>query len=226
MHKTRKLALMTAVNIDGSQMRRAKRGSDRWYFDPRIDREQQLGNELYQSNPLDKGHLVRRLDPAWGSPERVEDAVADTFYWTNSSPQHARLNRDTWVSLEDYILESADTHEFKASVFTGPVFADNDPWHRELTQIPQAYWKVAVMLKEEGDKVKMSATGYVLSQADLVSDLEFVYGPFKTYQVPLKRLARIARLELSAEMLDADPLAHQETIVAFRALDSAADILL
>jgi endonuclease G len=82
------------------------------------------------------------------------------------------------------------------------------------------------MLKEEGDKVKMSATGYVLSQADLVSDLEFVYGPFKTYQVPLKRLARIARLELSAEMLDADPLAHQETIVAFRALDSAADILL
>jgi endonuclease G len=226
MHQARRLALLTAVNIDGSQMRRVKRGHDRWYFDPRIDEEYQLGNDLYTSNPLDRGHLVRRLDPAWGSERQVDEAVADTFYWTNSAPQHARLNRDTWVSLEDYILDSADTHGFRASVFTGPVFQEDDPWYRDLTQLPQAYWKIAVMLKEDGDDVALSATGYVLSQADLVTDLEFAYGPFKTFQVPLKRLERLATLELADELLDADPLAHQESPVQFRELLDLGDLVL
>ena len=226
MHQARRMALFTAVNIDGARMQRVKRGSDRWYFDPRIERDHQLGNELYQRNPLDKGHLVRRLDPAWGSADEVEAAVADTFYWTNSSPQHARLNRDTWVSLEDYILDHADTHGFRASVFTGPIFQDDDPWYRDLTQIPQAFWKVAVMLKEVGGDLVMSATGYVLSQADLITDLEFAYGPFKTFQVPLKRISRLAGIDFPEEVAAADPMAGQESTVRFRELGAAADIML
>ena len=61
MSKSRRLACLTAVNIDGAQALRLPRDNDRWYFDPRIDREYQSGPELYHKNDLDRGHLVRRL---------------------------------------------------------------------------------------------------------------------------------------------------------------------
>jgi len=67
LHKSRRLALYTACNIDGENLYRIRRGRDKWKLDPRMDKQFQVGNELYKGNPLDRGHLVRRIDPAWGS---------------------------------------------------------------------------------------------------------------------------------------------------------------
>ena len=66
MSKSRGLAFYTAVNIDGSKLEQLERNNDVWYYDPRIEREFQYGPELYSNNDLDRGHLVRRLDPVWG----------------------------------------------------------------------------------------------------------------------------------------------------------------
>ena len=184
MHAERRLALLAAVNIDGGQARRVKRHKDKWYFDPRISPAVQSGNDLYHHNALDRGHLVRRLDPAWGSSQSdAMAAAADTFFWTNCSPQHAQMNQRTWLALEDYLLDHARTEGFKANVFTGPIFADGDPWYRDEWQLPRAYWKVVTMLHTE--RGALSATAYVVSQAELIEDLEFAYGEFRTYQVPI-----------------------------------------
>ena len=48
-----------------------------------------------------RGHLVRRLDPMWGT--RWKEASEDTFHFTNAAPQHKNLNQRTWQNLEDYI---------------------------------------------------------------------------------------------------------------------------
>ena len=47
--------------------------------DPRIPADQQQNNDMYRSangnpNPLDRGHLVRRLDPCWG--DTLEEVIA------------------------------------------------------------------------------------------------------------------------------------------------------
>jgi DNA/RNA endonuclease G (NUC1) len=63
MHRHRRLALFTAVNIDGRSATKPRRDSDRWIIDPRLPREEQTGEDAYRDNPLDPGHLVRRLDP-------------------------------------------------------------------------------------------------------------------------------------------------------------------
>ncbi len=73
----------------------------------------------------------------------------DTFFFTNCSPQHARFNQSLWAELEDYLLNSADTRGFRASVFTGPVFTPEDPPYRGV-RLPAAYWKVAAMVREDG----------------------------------------------------------------------------
>ena len=92
-------------------------------------RSEQTGEDAYRNNPLDRGHLVRRLDPAWGaSRDEAKRSNDDTFHFTNCSPQHEDFNQNqtTWAGLEDYILENADNRDLKVTVFTGPVFAPDD----------------------------------------------------------------------------------------------------
>ena len=54
----------------------------------------------------------------------------------------------------------------------------------------------------------LSATGYVLSQADYLGDLEFVYGEFKTYQVPLTQIEQKTGLRFG--LSEHDPLDRVE----------------
>lgn len=211
---SRRLPLMTAVNIDGRHLRRIPRHG-RWRLDGRIALEHQIGNVLYKHNPLDRGHMVRRLDPCWAEDladeETVLKAQADTFHYTNSAPQHEDLNQRDWVGLEDYILDSAAEYDFRVSVMTGPVFRGDDrplknQQGAEDLPIPREFWKVAVMRRASDGA--LSATGYLLSHGEMIRDLteaEFVLGAYETYQVPLKLIERSTGLDFGA-LKQADPL--------------------
>lgn len=213
MSKSRRLAFYTAVNIDGNQLVDVKRSNDRWYFDPRIDETYQIGPEFYQSNDIDRGHLVRRRDPNWGVD--AVKANEHTFHFTNCSPQHKNFNQKAWLDLEDYLLDNARDHGMKVSVFTGPVFRDDDVRYRDA-QIPDQFWKVAVMLK---DDAALSATAYLQTQEDLIGgDLEFVYGQFGTYQVPVARIEALTGLDFG-ELREADPMAAGQAARVQRAED-------
>ncbi len=199
MNGERRMAFLTAVNIDGKKSNNLKRDSDKWIFDPRIKREEQIGEEVYARNDLDRGHLVRRLDPAWGTTEKIaRTANDDTFHFSNCTPQHHAFNagQTLWAGLEDYILNNAQLEDIKVSVFTGPVLDDNDPEYRGI-QLPRQYWKVVAIVKP--DK-KLSATAYLLSQEDLIEGLEeaFVFGQYRTFQVTLNKIEALTKLDFGA----------------------------
>lgn len=222
MSKSRRMCLFTACNVEGGDLKDLVRTGTRWLFDPRIDVEFQAGDELYRKNDLDRGHMVRRLDPVWG--ESAERANEDTFHFTNSCPQHKDLNQKTWNDLEDYVLQNAGTHRLKLNVFTGPVFRDEDPAYRDF-RLPLEFWKVVVMIKRGGD---LSATAYVLSQADRVTGLEFAFGEFRTYQVPLVDVEEWTNLEFG-KLRDFDPKKGHEALEStarFVPIESAADLQL
>ncbi|TWT27080.1 DNA/RNA non-specific endonuclease [Planomicrobium sp. CPCC 101110] len=190
MSKTRRLAFYTAVNIDGNELVDVKRGNDKWYFDPRLDEAFQSGPELYEKNDLDRGHLTRRQDPNWGV-----DAIRaneHTFHFTNCAPQHKNLNQKTWLGLEDYILKNAEAHGLKVTVFTGPVFREDDLLYREEFKIPAEFWKIAVM-KKGGNA--LSVTAYLQTQRDLLGNLEFAYGDYQTYQVRVVQIEALTQLD-------------------------------
>jgi endonuclease G len=199
------------VNIDGGKTVEIHRGSDKWLYDLRIDKEFQSGPNLYSNNDLDRGHLVRRLDPVWGDPEIAEKANDDTFYFTNCAPQHMNLNRRNWVGLEDYILENADNYDFKASIFTGPVLRADDMVYRGEYQIPVEFWKVAVMVKEGKE---LSVTAYLLTQKNLITDLEFAYGEYETYQVPLDTIQKLTGIDFG-KLKEYDPMEKIESLGGF-----------
>jgi endonuclease G len=226
MNAVRRLAFFAAVNIDGVVWRSIKRASDRWILDPRIPKTAQAGEDLYSGNPLDRGHLVRRLDPAWGPDlATAKTANDDTFHFTNCAPQHEDFNQnnDTWAGLEDYILQNADRENLRVSVFTGPVFATSDETYRGI-QLPRQFWKIVVMVK----KKKLHATAYLLSQAKLIQGLveaDFSYGKYKTFQVPIAKVAKLTGLTFG-KLSAADPLNKTTESTALRELTELTDIAL
>jgi DNA/RNA endonuclease G (NUC1) len=230
MNGKRRLPLVTAVNIDGTQLVRKKRQNTKWELDNRIAQEHQVGNELYKSNDIDRGHMVRRLDPVWGTKETAAVADYDTFTYDNSNPQHMGLNRKEWVGLEDHILEHARTAEKKLTVFTGSVNRPDDPLYDNNglvasgIQIPLDYFKIAVMNDGNGGK---KAIAFVLSQKDLIDDLikkETPSGPremsqeeltqaldpgrFAVYQVPISMVEGLTDLHFG-DLQDSDVLKAQ-----------------
>ena len=189
MSRSRRIAIFTAVNIDGTELRELKRGRDRWYFDTRINKRHQIGPSLYSRNALDRGHLVRRLDPVWGRKAAV--ANEDTFHFTNCSPQHQDLNRREWRELEDYIINHVRNTGRKASVFTGPVLRPDDRLYRKRFLLPADFWKVAVAVNADG---QLSATAYLRTQRDLLSTLERFTEEFHTFQVPIAQIEELTGL--------------------------------
>lgn len=220
MCRSRRMAYFTAVNIDGRQIKEITRDRDVWYFDPRLARDHQIGPDLYERNDLDQGHLVRRTDPVWG--RTATTANEDTFHFTNCAPQHKHLNRRTWLALEDYILKNANNFDLKVSVFTGPVFRADDMTYRGVYRLPAEFWKVVVMVKP--GRV-LSATGYLQTQKNLLEDLEFAYGAYKTYQVPVVRIEAITGLDFGA-LRDHDPLANVESTGPAIEIGAAEDVRL
>lgn len=222
MRGDRRLPFFTAVNIDGELLHAFPRASDKWYRDPRLeDSEHQIGPELYTSNKFDRGHLVRRLDPTWGATRKeAKQAELDTFFYTNCSPQHSNLNQRTWLSLEDYILSNADTRALKVSVFTGPVMRERDMEYRDV-RIPKEYWKVVAVVNDETGA--LSATAYLLSQAGMLDDIEFAFGEFRTYQVPIRDIEKKTGLNFNLSW--ADPLGNTEAL-AGREINGPDDLVL
>ena len=226
MHRPRRLALFTAVNIDGRTASRPRRDSDRWIMDPRLPREEQTGEDVYRDNPLDRGHLVRRLDPAWGT--KAQAANDDTFHFTNATPQHHDFNAGStlWLGLEDYVLNNTDNRDLAVSVVSGPVLHEDDPPYRGVA-LPRQFFKVVAMVTTAG---ALSATAYLLSQEALLDEFtarpeEFSFGAYRTFQVPVRRIADLTGLGLEP-YIAGDPLGRLEARSLPREIVRPEDILL
>ncbi len=147
-------------------------GSETWYDDARLDPENYAGKDVYEKQIVpgfldtrsmartlrmfQRGHLVRRMDPAWGSNRQALLADADTFHWTNCSPQVGFFNMGRasrtepnsgggklWRAIENYVLRNTVADDTRASCFTGPVFRQNDRKFRDI-QVPSEFWKIVI----------------------------------------------------------------------------------
>jgi endonuclease G len=241
MNRDARLAFVAAVNLDGAaKYRQTREGADRWIPDPRIDRQFQAGDEFYSDNPIDRGHLVRRADAAWGATEReASRANDDTFHFTNCSPQQEIFNQARkaqkehlllWGNIEEHIATQAATAQPRLSIFNGPVFRSTDRLHRGL-RIPREFWKIVAYTSHGGT---LRAAAFILSQQGLIADLpleEFEVGPYRPYQVRIRQIEARTRLDFAA-LQGADPLDDRTTHPAFEAgsgavpLDSLADVTL
>lgn len=198
----RRLAASTGVVIDGAALHDLPR-QGRWRLDTRVPATAQAGAGVYRRSDFDRGHLVRRLDPGWGTPERAREAMDATFFYTNAAPQASGFNqsRDLWLGLEDHVLQYADAADLRISVFTAPVLGPDDPVHRGVG-VPLRFWKIAAWSQATAPaEPVLAATGFVLDQSGMfeVDDGLLSVAPlgaFRTFQAPIADIASLAGIDV------------------------------
>lgn len=223
LHRTKHLAIFTATNIDGETYLAVDRDTgevrasegDKWFKDPRISESFTINQDFYSawSTYFDRGHLTRRTDPTWGTKEEAERANADTFHFSNCSPQHFRFNQTAkyWQGVERYVLENgvlAQDVRRALCVFQGPIFDDKiDRWADDV-QIPSSYFKVVVWR----GKSELKAVGLVVDQGPLLDEPRVNLGQprdlpevnVKQWIVPIKAIEARTELDFGDAVRGAD----------------------
>jgi endonuclease G len=216
MSAPRKLAFLTATNIDAEHYIVIDRDTglpkvgpegDTWVDDPRLATQARVGQDFYSdwSSLFDRGHLTRRTDPTWGTPEQAVRANADTFHRTNCSPQHFRFNESIryWQGVERYVLEfGALQDKRRVSVFTGPVLNEDSQDFGGLA-VPLQFWKLVVRIDRKG---KPQATALVVDQRRLLGEKRVPIKPggdgqapdVSEYRVSVAHLETLTGLDFSA----------------------------
>ena len=227
----RRLAVVTGVNIDGATLQDVPRTGE-WRFDPRVPEAQQAGPGIYADNELDRGHLVRRRDPGWGTEAEARRATTATFVYPNAAPQASGFNqsKELWLGLEDHVLAYADATRQRISVFTAPVLAPDDPPYRGI-QVPRRFFKVAAWATDGERMPRLSTAGFILDQSELIDVRAGAVavpplGAFRTFQVPLGDIEHLAGIDLGP-LTDADVLpepAARGADETWRPLRAAEDI--
>ena len=225
MNGKRRLPFFTAVNIDGASVVTINRKTGKvtkveqpddeegaeayetWYDDERIDSTKRSDQSLYSSSALkdfQRGHLVKRTDPSWGSAERALKGQADTFHFTNCAPQHKLFNpiRTRWAGVEDWISNGSDDEDLRVTVFCGPVLRADDP-KRDYILVPREFWKVIARV-ENGE---LLATAILADQSDLLGGEESTGAedlpPFpdklpQDYQVTIAEIEELTDLDFGS----------------------------
>ncbi|MBW9093645.1 DNA/RNA non-specific endonuclease [Microbacterium jejuense] len=228
----RRLAAVTGVNIDGSALLDLPR-TGQWRLDPRVADDEQAGPAVYADNDLDRGHLVRRRDPGWGTVSEARAATAATFVYPNAAPQASGFNqsKELWLGLEDHVLEFADATDQRLAVFTAPVLADEDPAYRGIL-IPRRFFKVAAWATADADGPRLAAAGFVLDQSDLIDVVQGALavpplGAFRTFQAPVADIAALSGMDLgplvAADVLPRTAVRGED---GWRLLRAPADVFL
>ena len=186
LHKTRRMAIWVAWNIDGGALKKLSRSNISFKNDPRIPDKHQAGESLYRSNDLDRGHIARRADLIWGSLTEAKKANTDSFFFTNIAPQMNDFNQSglggIWGKLEDAVFNDVDVENLKISLIGGPVFNDDDRTYRSI-KIPREFYKI-IFYKVNG---VLKSKAFLLTQnIDSLEALELQ--AFKVYEVALSEL--------------------------------------
>jgi endonuclease G len=175
-----------AWNIDGGNIRKLSRKGIPFILDPRVAQEFQVGDELYEGNRLDRGHIARRADLIWGAPAEAEKANKDSFFFTNITPQMDDFNQGQrgglWGRLEDAVFEDTDVEDLRVSLFGGPVFRDDDRNFMNV-KLPREFWKVIMFVEDS----KLKAKAFLLAQ-NLDRLKAFELDAFKVFQVALTEI--------------------------------------
>ena len=118
----------------------------------------------YKKSGYDRGHMAPAADFRWS-----EEAMSDTFYLSNMSPQDPSFNRGIWADLEAAVRVMAYENN-TVYVVTGPVLTDG-PYEtigENEVAVPKEYYKVILDYEEP----EIKAIGFLLPNEGTSKSLE------------------------------------------------------
>jgi endonuclease G, mitochondrial len=127
----------------------------------------------YKSSGYDRGHLCPAADMSWSV-----DALSETFFMSNMSPQKPRFNRGIWKKLEMQVRKWALGNE-ELFIVIGPVFNEilGTIGVNEVA-VPRYYYKIILDYKQPEIKAiafvmeNKKLTGAVFDYAVTIDSVE------------------------------------------------------
>jgi endonuclease G len=241
-HKKYRMCLWTASNCDyrpierQDRRKRAELGGENWQLDPRVPAALQLTDaDVYRPlKRIDRGHIVRREDNAWGTAGlATEYANSDTYHWTNCTPQHEAFNqahpqdksgqtiyqgaavRGVWGQFEGDLALAIKRGGGQATVFAGPLLKEDGDaidWGNGEVAIPKRFWKVFVVPETTARRTRLLAYAYIFDQTPAVRKFGLTYEgvelpQFVRNRVTLAEITEQTGVLFAAEVLAAEKLA-------------------
>lgn len=212
MNPARRLAWYAAYNVDARNPQ-VQRG-DRWQPDPALPRAFQPQNAHFQGTGLDRGHLVSPGLVSWGSQREGEIANRQAFFWTNTAPQHPRMNRRWWLCVEAWEHGVAQ-RQGRLAGFAGPVLGDDDPPHgaqeevigrlrlRQNFRLPQAFWKIVVVRLHDG---ALAVAAFHFDQAALLARDDTATAEPGQFVSTVAHIEALTGLDFGGAVRDARPI--------------------
>jgi len=134
-------ALWVAYELTLDETTKAAERKNKFLPDPKVSTLTANDKDYYKSG-YDRGHLAPAADMSWSV-----QALAESFYYSNISPQNPSFNRGVWKRLEELLRKWAvlDTALY---VVTGPVLSDSLPTIGEnQVSVPAYYYKVVLVYR-------------------------------------------------------------------------------
>lgn len=157
--------------------------TDDFKEDPNIVSSSALPSD-YSRSGYDRGHLAPAEDMKFS-----EDAMRDSFYMSNMTPQRPEFNRGIWKRLEKQVRRFA-YKEGSVFVITGPVLQRNLKKIGRATKVsvPQQFYKIVY---DETPPQKMIA--YVLPNTGS-------NGPLESFVTTVDEVERITGLDFFSKL--------------------------
>ncbi len=137
--------------------------TDKFMLDPKVISETACDKD-YEGSGYDRGHLAPAADMGWSA-----EAMAESFYYSNMSPQTPSFNRGIWKKLEELVRSWAIENE-SIFIVTGPILSDGlKTIGEDKVSIPNYYYKVILDYKEPNVK----GIGFILPNLGSKEKLQF-----------------------------------------------------
>lgn len=141
----------------------------------------------YRGSGYDRGHLVPVADRSFS-----EEAMEETFYMSNISPQSRNFNQGIWRELEELTRNWAKKFK-KLYVVSGPVLSQR-PKGRvgdNSVSIPQSYYKVLLDYSEP----EIKAIAFLLPN-------EVNYDPLYKFTVSIDEVEEVTGIDFFPDLLE------------------------
>ncbi len=119
----------------------------------------------YDGFGYDRGHLAPSADFRWS-----QEALSESYFYSNMSPQRPEFNRGKWAELEGFLRSYLESNpQTQLYVVTGPVLKkDLSKVERSINglSIPEQYFKVVL------DLAQQKAIAFLLPNKECLAPIE------------------------------------------------------
>lgn len=170
------VANWVSYELNHDRLQNCAKRADNFRPDPQVSTGSAVDLD-YKGSGYDRGHLV----PA-GDMKINKEAMSETFFFSNMTPQPSKFNRGQWSQLEN-LMRAWGLKYKKIWIVTGPILHNALPMigKKNNVSVPEDYFKVII---------RQNGSGY--EGIGFVMNVDVPYNELKAYVTTINEVEKLS----------------------------------